>query len=56
MTKLVFERIRMVQPKSLFYENLDKLKEILIKLAYNRDYPDKLKKEAQNNSLCFEPS
>jgi hypothetical protein len=46
----------MVQPKPLFYENLDKLKEILIKLADNRDYLDKLKKEAQNNSLYFEPS
>jgi len=35
----------MVQPKSLFYENLDKLKDILIKLADNRDYPDKFKKK-----------
>jgi hypothetical protein len=46
----------MVQPKPLFHEKLDKLKEILINLADNRYYPDKLKKEAQNNSLYFEPS
>lgn len=40
----------------LFYENFDQLKEILLKLADNRDYLDKLKKEAQSNSLYFEPS